>query len=58
MATSGYTDLDHERVRRWARVRAVRAAHWEGREHGDPDWLVEVADRIAELPGRAATRRS
>ncbi|MFI9786380.1 aminoglycoside phosphotransferase family protein [Kitasatospora sp. NPDC051984] len=41
-------ELDHRRVRRWAQARAVSAAHW-GREHGDPDWLVEVTDRIAQL---------
>ncbi|WP_404870242.1 aminoglycoside phosphotransferase family protein [Kitasatospora griseola] len=49
-------ELDHERVRRWAQARAVRAAHW-GREHGDPDWLVEVTDRIAELLCRSAPGR-
>ncbi|KDN87266.1 aminoglycoside/hydroxyurea antibiotic resistance kinase [Kitasatospora cheerisanensis KCTC 2395] len=45
-------ELDPERVRRWAQARAVSAAHW-GREHGDPHWLVELADRTAELLSRS-----
>ncbi|MCJ0874763.1 aminoglycoside phosphotransferase family protein [Streptomyces sp. AP-93] len=41
-------ELDSERVRRWVQARAVMAAQW-GREHGDPAWLIQVTDRIAEL---------
>ena len=40
--------LDRDRARRWTQARAVIAAAW-GRRHGDPDWLVEVHDRIAEV---------
>ncbi|MFC4014037.1 aminoglycoside phosphotransferase family protein [Nonomuraea purpurea] len=50
------TELDRERVRRWAQFHAVQAAFW-GRRHGfriarsGPrlDWLTEFADRMAEL---------
>ncbi|HET6861262.1 MAG TPA: aminoglycoside phosphotransferase family protein [Streptomyces sp.] len=41
-------DLDRERVRRWVQARAVMASHW-GREHGDPAWLIQLTDRVAEL---------
>jgi streptomycin 6-kinase len=40
--------LDPERARRWAHLRAVRAAFW-GRRHGDPDWLVEATDRLLDV---------
>lgn len=48
--------LDRERVRRWAQFHAVQAA-FHGRRHGfraarggaRRDWLVEFADRLAEL---------
>ncbi|MFH9355269.1 aminoglycoside phosphotransferase family protein [Kitasatospora sp. NPDC017646] len=41
-------EMDGERARRWVQARAVMAAHW-GREYGDPAWLIQVTDRIAEL---------
>lgn len=41
-------ELDLERVRRWAQARAVTAAHW-GRACGDPAWLIQATDRVAEL---------
>lgn len=41
-------EVDRERVRRWVQARAVMAAHW-GREHGDPGWLVQLTDHLAEL---------
>ncbi|TDP38824.1 aminoglycoside phosphotransferase family protein [Nocardia ignorata] len=40
--------IDREQARRWAQVRAVRAALW-GRQHGEPDWVVRVTDRLAEM---------
>ncbi|MFE1324486.1 aminoglycoside phosphotransferase family protein [Streptomyces sp. NPDC058735] len=50
------TELDRERVQRWAQFHAVQAAFW-GRRHGfriarsGPrlDWLTEFADGLAEL---------
>ncbi|MFD8598951.1 aminoglycoside phosphotransferase family protein [Kitasatospora sp. NPDC059646] len=48
-------ELDPERVRRWAQVRAVTAAHW-GRRHGDPHWLLELTDRTAQLLSRSPAR--
>ncbi|MGK4578665.1 aminoglycoside phosphotransferase family protein [Kitasatospora sp. HPMI-4] len=49
-------EVDRERVRRWAQFHAVQAAFW-GRRHGfrvarsGPrlDWIIEFADRLAEL---------
>jgi streptomycin 6-kinase len=41
-------EIDRERVHRWAQARAVMAAHW-GREHGDPAWLLQLTDGLAEL---------
>ncbi|MFD7778833.1 aminoglycoside phosphotransferase family protein [Streptomyces sp. NPDC059753] len=41
-------EIDRERARRWAQARAVMDAHW-GREHGDPVWLIQFTDAIAEL---------
>lgn len=41
-------DLDRERARRWAQLRAVKAALW-GRGHGDPDWLIQATDQLAEI---------
>ncbi|MGX1804372.1 aminoglycoside phosphotransferase family protein [Nocardia sp. NPDC055321] len=40
-------ELDFDRTRRWTQAGAVREALW-GRAHGDPDWLVEATDRLAE----------
>ncbi|MEV6220855.1 aminoglycoside phosphotransferase family protein [Nocardia fluminea] len=40
--------IDRERARRWAQVRAVKAALW-GRRHGDPAWLIAVTDQLAEI---------
>ncbi|MGW6619954.1 aminoglycoside phosphotransferase family protein [Nocardia sp. NPDC055002] len=40
--------IDCARARRWAQVRAVKAALW-GRCHGDPDWLIAATDRLAEV---------
>ncbi|MEU4412675.1 aminoglycoside phosphotransferase family protein [Nocardia salmonicida] len=39
--------LDSERTRRWTQFGAVREAMW-GRCHGDPDWLIQATDRLAE----------
>lgn len=39
--------LDRDRARCWTQARAVVAAAW-GRRHGDPDWLIEVHDRVAQ----------
>ncbi|MFE1591230.1 aminoglycoside phosphotransferase family protein [Nocardia sp. NPDC058705] len=41
-------EIDRERARRWAQVRAVKAALW-GRRHGDPDWLIRATDQLAEM---------
>lgn len=41
-------ELDRERVRRWAQARAVMSSQW-GRQNGDPAWLVNITDQIAEL---------
>ncbi|MER5621660.1 aminoglycoside phosphotransferase family protein [Streptosporangium sp. NPDC002544] len=49
-------EVDRERARRWAQFHAVQAAFW-GRRHGFRiarsgarlDWLIEFADRLAEL---------
>ncbi|MBF6320632.1 phosphotransferase [Nocardia cyriacigeorgica] len=43
-------ELDRERARRWAQVRAVKSTLW-GRRHGDEPWLIEVTDRLAEALG-------
>ncbi len=40
--------VDRDRARRWAQVRAVKAALW-GRRHGDPDWLTRATDQLAEI---------
>ncbi|MGE7439982.1 MULTISPECIES: aminoglycoside phosphotransferase family protein [Kitasatospora] len=40
--------IDRERARRWAQARAVTAAHW-GREYGEPAWLVQATDQLAEM---------
>jgi streptomycin 6-kinase len=40
-------EIDHDRARRWAQVRALTAAFW-GREHGDPHWLIQANDQVAE----------
>lgn len=40
-------ELDRDRVFRWAQARAVMSAQW-GRQNGDPAWLVEITDQIAE----------
>ncbi|MEU5896762.1 MULTISPECIES: aminoglycoside phosphotransferase family protein [unclassified Streptomyces] len=40
-------ELDRERVRRWTQARAVMEAYW-GRDHGDPAWLIQASDQIAE----------
>jgi streptomycin 6-kinase len=39
--------LDRDRAHKWTQARAVIASAW-GRRHGDPDWLIEIHDRIAE----------
>ncbi len=39
---------DPDRARRWAQARAVTAS-LRGRRLGDPDWVIQVNDRIAEL---------
>jgi streptomycin 6-kinase len=39
--------LDRDRARCWTQARAVVAAAW-GHRHGDPDWLIEVHDRVAQ----------
>ncbi|MFE7720579.1 aminoglycoside phosphotransferase family protein [Nocardia rhizosphaerihabitans] len=39
--------IDRDRGRRWAQVRAVKAA-LSGR-HGDPEWVVQATDRLAEV---------
>ncbi|MFI1235385.1 aminoglycoside phosphotransferase family protein [Nocardia salmonicida] len=41
-------EIDRDRARRWAQVRAVKAALW-GRRHGDPEWLIRATDRLAEI---------
>ncbi|OAH13847.1 aminoglycoside phosphotransferase family protein [Streptomyces jeddahensis] len=49
-------EVDRGRVQRWAQFHAVRAAFW-GRRHGFRiarsgsrlDWVIEFADRLAEL---------
>ncbi|MFE3765092.1 aminoglycoside phosphotransferase family protein [Streptomyces sp. NPDC059104] len=41
-------EIDPERSRRWAQARAVQASLW-GRKHGDPDWVIGMSDRIANL---------
>ncbi|MFD4458827.1 aminoglycoside phosphotransferase family protein [Nocardia sp. NPDC058480] len=40
--------IDRARARRWAQVRAVKAALW-GRRHGDPGWLIQATDQLAEM---------
>ncbi|KAF0845689.1 aminoglycoside phosphotransferase family protein [Nocardia caishijiensis] len=40
--------IDRDRARRWAQLRAVRAALW-GRQHGEPDWVVRITDQLAEI---------
>lgn len=40
-------ELERERVSRWAQARAVMSAQW-GRQNGDPGWLVDITDQIAE----------
>jgi streptomycin 6-kinase len=40
--------IDFDRARRWAQARAVTAALW-GRRYGDPAWVVQSCDQIAEL---------
>lgn len=40
-------EIDRDRARRWAQVRAVTAAFW-GRRHNDPHWLVQANDQVAE----------
>ncbi|MFE3193696.1 aminoglycoside phosphotransferase family protein [Nocardia sp. NPDC059240] len=41
-------DLDRDRARRWAQVRAVRSALW-GRRYGDPDWIIQSTDHLAAI---------
>jgi streptomycin 6-kinase len=45
---AGAAEIDPVRVRRWTQARAVTAAHWS-REHGDPGWLTQATDHLAEL---------
>ncbi|MFD6455324.1 aminoglycoside phosphotransferase family protein [Nocardia sp. NPDC060220] len=40
--------IDRDRARRWAQVRAIKAALW-GRRHGDPGWLIGATDRLTEI---------
>lgn len=40
--------LDRDRARRWAQVRAVKGALW-GRQHDEPDWSIRAADQLAEI---------
>ena len=40
--------IDRDRARRWAQTRAVEAALW-GRQHGDPAWVLQASDHMAEL---------
>lgn len=40
--------IDRDNARRWAQVRAVRAALW-GRRHGEPDWAIQITDQLAEM---------
>ncbi|MFD4433085.1 aminoglycoside phosphotransferase family protein [Nocardia sp. NPDC058497] len=41
-------EIDRDRARRWAQVRAVKAALW-GRRHGDPQWLIQATDQLTEV---------
>lgn len=41
-------DIDRDRGRRWAQARAVRSALW-GRQHGDPDWIIQATDQLAGI---------
>ncbi|MGY0499086.1 aminoglycoside phosphotransferase family protein [Nocardia sp. FBN12] len=41
-------EIDRDRARGWAQVRAVKAALW-GRRHGDPDWLIRATDQLAGI---------
>jgi streptomycin 6-kinase len=41
-------ETDPDRTRRWTQARAVRAAAW-GHRHGDPSWLIQLTEQIAEL---------
>ncbi|MFB7873909.1 aminoglycoside phosphotransferase family protein [Nocardia sp. NPDC056064] len=43
---SDAAELDPVRVRRWIQAGAVKEALW-GREHGDPDWLIQATDWLA-----------
>lgn len=38
--------IEFERAIRWVQAGAVHEAMW-GRTHGDPEWLVELTDRLA-----------
>jgi streptomycin 6-kinase len=40
--------IDRERGRRWAQFRTVTAAV-RGRRHGDPAWVIEATDVLADL---------
>ncbi|MFD6390816.1 aminoglycoside phosphotransferase family protein [Nocardia sp. NPDC060259] len=41
-------DIDRDRARRWAHVRAIKAALW-GRRHHDPDWLIQATDQLVDI---------
>ncbi|MEU3014998.1 aminoglycoside phosphotransferase family protein [Nocardia asteroides] len=41
-------DIDRDRARRWAQVRAVKAALW-GRRHHEPDWLIQATDQLVDI---------
>ncbi|MCC3332297.1 hypothetical protein [Nocardia abscessus] len=40
--------IDRERARRWAQVRAIKAARW-GRQHHDPDWAIQATDQLVGI---------
>ncbi len=40
--------IDRERARRWAQVRAINAALW-GRQHHDPDWVIQATDQLVDI---------
>ncbi|WP_278261975.1 aminoglycoside phosphotransferase family protein [Nocardia sp. AG03] len=43
---SDAAELDPVRARRWIQAGSVKEALW-GREHGDPDWLVQATEWLA-----------
>lgn len=45
---SDAAELDRDRVRRWAQMRAVMSAQW-GRQNGDHPRLVDITEQIAEI---------